>query len=47
MKIENIKEEVTYDMENLRKKNQRETQNSVEVHTNRLEQIEDRISELK
>jgi hypothetical protein len=29
MKIENIKEEVTHDMENLRKKNQTETQNTV------------------
>jgi chromosome segregation ATPase len=46
MKIENIKE-VTHDMENLRKKNQTETQNTVEVHSSRLEQVEDRISELK
>jgi hypothetical protein len=29
MKIENIKEEVTHDMENLSKKNQTETQNTV------------------
>jgi hypothetical protein len=34
-------------MENIRKKNQRETQNTVEYHTSRLEQVEDRISELK
>jgi hypothetical protein len=47
MKIENIKEEVTHAMENLRKKNQRETQNTVEGHSSRLEQVEDRISELK
>jgi hypothetical protein len=47
MKIKNIKEEVTKDMENLRKKNQIETQNTVGGHTNRLEQVEDRISELK
>jgi hypothetical protein len=30
VKIENIKEEVTHDMENLRKKNQTETQNTEE-----------------
>jgi hypothetical protein len=47
MKIENIKEEVTHDMENLRKKNQTETQNTVESHSSQLEQEEDRISELK
>jgi hypothetical protein len=47
LKIENIKEEVTHDMENLRKKNQTETQNTVEGHSSRLEQVEDRISELK
>jgi septal ring factor EnvC (AmiA/AmiB activator) len=38
---------VTQDMENLRKKNQTETQNTVEDHSSRLEQVEDRISELK
>jgi hypothetical protein len=37
MKIKNIKE-VTKDMENLRKKNQIETQNTVEGHSSRLEQ---------
>jgi hypothetical protein len=37
MKIENIKEEGTHDMENLRKKNQTETQNTVEGHFSRLE----------
>jgi chromosome segregation ATPase len=47
MKIENIKEEVTYDMENLRKNNQTETQNTAAGHSSRLEQVEDRISELK
>jgi hypothetical protein len=47
MKIENIKEDVTHDVENLRKKNQRETQNIVEGHSSRLEQAEDRISELE
>jgi hypothetical protein len=33
MKIENIKEEVPHDMENLRKKNKAETQNTVECHS--------------
>jgi uncharacterized protein YjgD (DUF1641 family) len=47
MKIKNISEEVTHNIENLRKKNQTETQNTVEVHYSRLEQVEDRISELK
>jgi chromosome segregation ATPase len=47
MKIKNIKEELTQDMENLRKKNQTETQNIVEGHSSRLEQVEDTISELK
>jgi hypothetical protein len=47
VKIENIKEEVTHDMENLRKKNQTETQNTVEGHYIRPEQVEDSISELE
>jgi acetolactate synthase small subunit len=47
MKIENIKEEVTHNMENLRKKNQTETQNTVEGHSNRLDQVEDRMLELE
>jgi TolA-binding protein len=34
-------------MENIRKKNQTETQNTVEGHSSRLEQVEDRISELE
>jgi membrane-associated HD superfamily phosphohydrolase len=46
-KIDNIKEEVTHDMENLRKKNETETQNKVEGHSSRIVQIEDRISELE
>jgi predicted RNase H-like nuclease (RuvC/YqgF family) len=46
-KIDNIKEEVTHDMENLRKKNEREIQNTMEGHSSRLEQPEDRISELE
>jgi hypothetical protein len=44
MKIDNIKE-VTHDMENLRKKNEIEIQNTMEGHSRRLEQAEDRISE--
>jgi chromosome segregation ATPase len=47
MKIDNIKEEVTHDMENLRKKNETEMQNKMESHFSRLKQAEDRISELK
>jgi polyhydroxyalkanoate synthesis regulator phasin len=47
MKIENIKEEVTHDMENIRKKNWTEKQNTVKSHSSRLEQVEDRISELE
>jgi chromosome segregation ATPase len=47
MKIKNIKEEVTHGMENLRKMNQTEIQNTVEGHSSRLEQVEDRISELE
>jgi DNA repair exonuclease SbcCD ATPase subunit len=46
-KIDNIKEEVTHYMENLRKKNETEIQNEMEGHSSRLEQAEDRISELK
>jgi septal ring factor EnvC (AmiA/AmiB activator) len=45
MKIDNIKWEVNHDMENIRKKN--ETQSTVERHSRRLEQVEDRISELE
>jgi hypothetical protein len=46
MKIYNIKKEVTHDMENLRKKNETEIHNKIEGHSSRLEQAEDRISEL-
>jgi hypothetical protein len=46
MKINNIKEEVTQGTENLRKKNQTETQNTVECHSSRPEQVEHKISEL-
>jgi polyhydroxyalkanoate synthesis regulator phasin len=38
---------MTHDMENLRKKNETETQNTMEDHSSRLEQAEDRISELQ
>jgi hypothetical protein len=34
-------------MENLRKKNETETQNTFKGHSRRLEQMEDRISEFK
>jgi hypothetical protein len=47
MKIDNIKEEVTHDMENLREKNETELQNKMEVHSSRLERTEGRISELE
>jgi chromosome segregation ATPase len=46
-KTDNIKEEVTHDMENLRKKNEIDIQNTMEGHFSRLEQAEDRISELE
>jgi hypothetical protein len=36
-KIENTKEEVTYNMENIRKKNETEIQNKMEGHSSRLE----------
>jgi septal ring factor EnvC (AmiA/AmiB activator) len=39
--------EVTKSMENFRKKNQTETQNSVEGHSSRIKQVGDRTSELK
>jgi hypothetical protein len=37
MKIDNIKEEVTHYMENLRKNNGTEIQNEMEGHSSRLE----------
>jgi chromosome segregation ATPase len=46
-KIDNMKVEVTHDMENYRKKNEIEIQNKMEGHSSRIEQTEDRISELK
>jgi hypothetical protein len=49
MKIDNIKEEVAHDMENLRKNNETVIQNIMEGYYSRLEQeqAEDRISELE
>jgi DNA repair exonuclease SbcCD ATPase subunit len=47
MKTDNIKEEKTQDMENLRMKNETELQNKMEGQTSKTEQTEDRISELK
>jgi hypothetical protein len=47
MKIDNIKEEETQDMENLRKNNETEIQSTKEGHSSRLEQAEDRILEFK
>jgi hypothetical protein len=40
-KVDNIKEEVTHDMENLRKKNETEIQNKMEGHSCRVKQTED------
>jgi hypothetical protein len=45
-KIDNIKEEVTDDKENHRKKNETEIQNKMEGHSSRIEQTENRISQL-
>jgi hemerythrin superfamily protein len=47
MKIDNIKEEVTHDMEDLRKKNETEIQNTMEAHSNRLEQWKTESQNLK
>jgi hypothetical protein len=47
MKIDNIKEEVTHDMEYLRKKHETEIQRKMEGHYSRIEQTEDRLSELE
>jgi polyhydroxyalkanoate synthesis regulator phasin len=47
MKIDNIKEKETQDMENLRKQNETEMQNKMEDQSSRIEQAEDRISELE
>jgi chromosome segregation ATPase len=45
--IDKIKEEGIHDMENLRKKNEAEIQNKIKGHPSRLEQVEERISELE
>jgi hypothetical protein len=45
-KIDNIKGEMTQDMENLRKNNETELQNKKEDQPSRIEQTEERISEL-
>jgi paraquat-inducible protein B len=47
MRIDNIKEEVTQDMEILSKKNKTEMQKKMEGHSSRLEQAEDRTSKLE
>jgi uncharacterized protein YjaZ len=47
VKIDNIKEEVTEDMEKPQEKNETEIQNTMDGHSSRLEQAEDRISELE
>jgi hypothetical protein len=41
VKIDNVKEEVTHDMKNLRKKNETKLQNTMEGHFSRLEQAEE------
>jgi hypothetical protein len=46
MKIDNIKEEVTHNMENLRRKTKTEIQNTMEGYSSRLEQAEDRSQNL-
>jgi polyhydroxyalkanoate synthesis regulator phasin len=46
-KIDNIKKEGTQDMEKLRKKSETEMQSNMEGQSSRIEQAEDRISELK
>jgi hypothetical protein len=47
MKINDIKEEVTHNMENHRKKNETEIQKKMEGCSSRIQQTEDRISELE
>jgi chromosome segregation ATPase len=47
VKIDNIEEEANHDIENLRKKNETEIQNKMEGHSSRIEQTQDRISELE
>jgi exonuclease VII large subunit len=47
LKKDNIKDKETQDMENLRKNNETEIQNKMEGQSSRIEQVEDRISELE
>jgi predicted nucleic acid-binding Zn-ribbon protein len=47
IKIDNIKEEGNQDIENLRKKSETDMQNKMEGQSSRLEQAEDRISQLE
>jgi hypothetical protein len=47
MKNDNIKEEVTHDMQNLRKKNETQIQNKMEGHSSRLKQAETDSQNLK
>jgi hypothetical protein len=47
VKIDNIEDEVTHNMENLKKRNETEIQNTMEGHSSILEQAENRISELE
>jgi uncharacterized protein Yka (UPF0111/DUF47 family) len=46
MKIDNIKEEVTHDMKNLRKKNETKIQDTMEGHPSRVEKAEDKSQNL-
>jgi chromosome segregation ATPase len=46
-KIDNMKEDMTHDKENLRKKKETEVQHTMEGHSSRLEQAKDRISKLE
>jgi hypothetical protein len=47
MKIDNIREEVSPDMQNLRKKNKTKIQNTMEGQSSRIKQAEDRLLELE
>jgi hypothetical protein len=47
MKIDNTKKKVTCDMENIRKKNETEIQNTMERHSSRLEQQKTECQNLK
>jgi uncharacterized protein YjaZ len=47
LKIDHIKEKMTHDLENLRKKNETEIQSTMEGHSSILEQAKNIISELE